>query len=307
LRDAPGSESLAAARAAWKKARGSWKVTDAFLFGPAEDLAVTSGIIDTAADVAKIEELVSGTAPLDAAAVGRLGANQRGFGGVEALLFDPAKDDPTMLAAFQAEGGRRGAFGALLGSDLRSKVDAVRAAWADAPTEYGKQLAQAGRGSSVYTSERQGVDAVVNALIAAAEVLIAVRLAKPLGLDKTPAVAAPELIESPRSDASVDDVLAVLSGIEMIYLGQRGGVKGLPLADAVAERSPRADARMRDDLQNAKTAVRAIPGPLRTAVVERRDPVIAAHAAVREMKRCLTTDVAGALGTSVGFNVTDGD
>jgi predicted lipoprotein len=307
LKDAPSADSLAAARAAWRQARASWKVADAFLFGPADDLAVTGGVIDTAADAAKVEALAAASTPLDANEVAKLGANQRGFGGLEVLLFDPAKDDAAMLAMFQVEGRRRGVLASLVSADLRTKIDAVLAAWAGAPTDYADQLAHAGRGSKAYTSERQGIDAVVNALIAAAEVLIALRLAKPLGLDKSPAVPAPELIESPRSDASIDDILAVLDGIEMVYLGRRGEVAGLPLADAVAERSPRADERMRSDLQKAKEAVRAMSGPLRTAVVERRDPVVAAHAAIREVKRCLATEVAGALGTSVGFNVTDGD
>lgn len=306
LRDAPTAGSLSAARLAWKDARAAWKPTDAFLFGPADDLALTGGVIDTPSDIVKIEALVSSTTLLSASAIGRLGANQRGLPAVEALLFDPAKDDDAMLAAFTEE-GRRGELAALVAADLRAKVELVVDAWTQAPTEYGTHLSRAGRGSSVYTSERQGVDAVVNALISAAEILIALRLAKPLGIDRTPSTPAPELIESPRSDASIDDLLRVLDGIEMVYFGRRGDAVGVPLSDAVAERSPSTDARMRSDLDKAKEAVRAIPGPLRTAVVERRDPVIAAHAAVREVKRCLATEVAGALGTSVGFNVTDGD
>jgi predicted lipoprotein len=309
LRDAPAADSLAAARAAWKKARFAWKVTDGFniTLAPADDLKVTGGVIDNVPDSAKVEAFAIATTPLDAAEVSKLGANQRGFAGLEVLLFDPAKDDAAMLALFAVSGNRRGTLAALIASDLRTKIDAVQVAWASPPTSYGEQLATAGRGSSLYTSERQGVDAIVNALVSAAEVLIALRLAKPLGIDKTPAVPVPELIESPRSDASVDDLLAALDGIEMVYFGRRGDAAGLPLADAVAERSPSADARMRSDLEKAKAAVRAIPGPLRTAVIERRDPVIAAHAAVREVKRCLATDVAGALGTSLGFTVTDGD
>lgn len=307
LSDAPSAAALSDARAAWREARAAWKVTDAFLFGPADDLALTGGVIDSAADVAKIEAFAASSGALAAADVVKLGANQRGFGGLEVLLFDPSKDDAAMLEAFQANERRRGVFAKLAGSDLRAKIDAVLEAWTNGPNAYGEALARAGRGSAVYTSERQGVDVVVNALIAAAEVLIAVRLAKPLGIDKAPAAPAPELIESPRSDASTDDILAVLDGIERVYFGRRGDVSGVPLADAVAERSPSADARMRSDLANAKDAVRAVPGPLRTAVVERREPVIAAHAAVREVKRCLTSEVAGALGTSIGFNVTDGD
>ena len=159
----------------------------------------------------------------------------------------------------------------------------------------------------MYVSERQGVDALVNGLINASEVLVALRLAKPLGLDKTPQVPAPELIESPRSDASVEDLVDVIDGIEKVYLGRGATGTGLPLAEAVAERSPSADTQLRAQLTAARNAVRAIPGPLRTAVVERREPVLAAHAAIREVKRTLSTSVAGALGTSVGFNVTDGD
>jgi predicted lipoprotein len=312
LRDAPTAEALAAARAAWRKARAAWKVSDAFLLrdSPADDDRVSGGVIDNAADsakVAQVEALAVATTPLDAGVVSNLGAFQRGFCGLEILLFDPAKDDAAMLALFTTEGHRRGTYAALVASDLRAKIEAVQNAWVNPSTAYGDQLARAGRGSTVYPSERQGVDAVVNALISAAEIIISLRLAKPLGLDKSPAVPTPELVESPRSDASIDDILVVLDGIEMVYVGKRGDSSGLPLADAVAERSPSADEKMRSLLQKAKDAVRAIPGPLRTAVVERRDPVIAAHAAVREVKRLFATEIAGALGTSVGFTVTDGD
>jgi predicted lipoprotein len=307
LRDFASVDSLAHARDAWKTARRAWKVTDAFVFGPADDLSVTGGIIDDAADFAKIEALAQDTAPLDANAVNRLGANMRGFPAIEALLFDPAKDDAAMLAAFQAPGDRRGTFAALLGADLRAKIDAVAAAWNGPPIDYANQLAKAGRGSAVYAAERQGFDAVVNALIAAAEVIISIHLAKPLGIDKTPAVPAPELVESPRSDVSVDDIVAVLDGIDAVYFGRHAGVGGLAISAAVAAANAPGDAKMRDSLPKAKDAMRAISGPLRTAVVDRRDSVVAAHDAIREVKRCLATDVAGALGTSVGFNVTDGD
>ncbi len=304
LRGRPSTETLTAARAAWKKARAAWKMTDAHLFGPADDLALTGGVIDTATDLAKVEALAVATTPLDAAGIAKLGANQRGFGAVEALLFDPARDDAAMMAAFDALDRRRAVLATLLAADLHAKIDAVHAAWTN---DHARQLARAGRGSTVYKSERQAVDAVVNALIAAAEVLIAVRLAKPLGLDQTSQAPAPELVESPRSDASIDDILAVLDGIESVYLGRRGDAAGLPLADAVADRSPRADGGMRAQLPIAKNAVRVIPAPLRTAVVAHRNAAVAAHAAVRDLKRLLTSEVASALGTSIAFNVTDGD
>jgi predicted lipoprotein len=303
LRDAPSAETLAAARAAWKKARSTWKFTDAFLFGPAGDLALTAGVIDTPGDAKKVEDTIAATTPLDASSIGRLGANQRGLGGIEIVLFDPARDDATMLAAFGPAGSRRGTFGALLASELKAKITTVRDAWTNG---YANELTTAGRGSTTFATEHQGVDIVVNSLVSAAEIIITLHLAAPLGIDKG-GPPKPDAVESPRADYSIEDILAELAGIEATYLGTRNGVSGLPLSAAVANLNAGADMRMKDALVKAKAAVQAIPGPLRTAVVERRDPVIAAHAACRTVKDELAGDVAGTLGTSLGFNVTDGD
>jgi predicted lipoprotein len=289
LRDAP--DALEAARAAWRKARSTWKPSDAFLFGPASDLGLTGGAIDTPADAAKIEALVAGDTPIDAAAVARLGANEKGFGGLEVLLFASARDP------------RRAAFGALLATELLNRITAVRDAWANS---YAQELTTAGRGSATFTSEHQGIDIVVNALVSAAEIIVTLHLAQPLGLDKG-GPPKPEAVESPYADASLDDLRAELSGIEAIYLGTRNGGTGLSLADAVADRNPSADTDLKTALTKAKAALGAIPGPLRTAVVNWRDAVQTAHQACRDVKRALATEVAGALGTSLGFTVTDGD
>jgi predicted lipoprotein len=278
LRDAPTAESLAAARDAWRQARSTWKLSDAFLFGPADDLGVTAGAIDTKADAARIEAFVARDAPIDAAAVGKLGANEKGFGGLEVLLFGPV---------------RHGTFGALLAMELVDRITAVRDAWT---SSYAREL----------TTGRGSIDIVVNALVSAAEIIVTLRLAQPLGLDKG-GRARPEAVESPLADASLEDLQAELSGIEAIYLGTRNGVSGLSLADAVADRSPSVDAELKATLSKAKAAVQAIPGPLRTAVVNWRDAVQTAHQACRDLKRLLATDVTSALGTSLGFTITDGD
>jgi predicted lipoprotein len=75
----------------------------------------------------------------------------------------------------------------------------------------------------------------------------------------------------------------------------------------VADRNPSADTDLKTALTKAKAAVKAIPGPLRTAVVNWRDAVQTAYHACRDLKRVLATEVAGELGTSLGFTITDGD
>ncbi len=305
----PSAASLASARDAWRRARAAWKRGDAFLFGPADDLAVTGGIVDAGpADDAKMTALLASSDVLDATVVASLGGNQRGFAGLEWLLFDEALGDDGMVAALEGSAGeRRRLLGSLIGNDLRAKIEAVRDAWLPGKGDYASSLAEAGRNSTVYSSERQGVDAIVNALIAGSEVLTAIRLAKPLGLDQNPPVPHPELVESPRAGTSIEDILAVIDGIDAVYTCTFGDARGLPLANAVRDYTPGADDRLRADIEGARRAVSAIPAPLASAVVSAREVTIAAHGAVREIKRRLATEIASALGTSVGFNVTDGD
>lgn len=306
---APTEASIKAAADAWRAARKAWKRTDAFVFGPSDDLAITGGAIDSGpADVTKIEALLAGTSTLDATAVASVGGNQRGFPGLEALLFDPAAGPATIATKFEgAAGERRRTYATLVAADLQKKIEAVRDAWLPGKGDYAGALTRAGRGSTVYTAERQGIDALVNCLVNASEVLIALRLAKPLGLDVTPQVPHPDLVESGISDASIDDIGATLEGIEALYLCTWNGAKGLPLSEAVREFRASGDDLLRADFGKAKAALAAVPPPLRTTVVSNPTPAVAAHAAIREIKRRFTADVAGALGTTVGFGVTDGD
>lgn len=305
----PDAGALSRAQDSWRRAHAVWKRSDAFLFGPADDLAITAGAIDGGPpDDAKLSALLAGTTAIDERLVASLGGNQRGFAGLEWLLFDPNGGDAAIVTALaDSSADRRRSLGSLVARDLRVKVDAVRDAWLPGKGDYATALTEAGRGSPVYGSERQGVDALVNALIAAAEVLTAVRLAKPLGLDVNPQQAHPELVESPRAGTAIEDVLAVLDGIENVYSCTLRDAHGEALADAVREHAPSADDRLRADVARAREAVRAITAPLAFAVTAQRDVVVGAHAAVREVKRRLATEIAGALGTSVGFNVTDGD
>ena len=53
--------------------------------------------------------------------------------------------------------------------------------------------------------------------------------------------------------------------------------------------------------------VAAIPVPYRSALVDQRLEVAAAHAAVKELKRILATEVIGSLGATLKFNANDGD
>jgi predicted lipoprotein len=298
---------FAAARAIFREARALWSQSEAFLIGPSDDLAITGGAIDSSPpNAAKIDALVSSDVPLDAARVASLGGDQRGFPGIEHLLFHPAGDpEADRSLVDDRSAARRRALLALQAGDLAGKCAAVATAWAG-DGGFGRALAEAGVTSERYANQKDAVDVVVTALLALAERILVAKLAKPLGLD-TGGPPRPELEEAPRSDGSLAAIADGVRGIRAIYLCEWNGRRGASLAAAVAEISANADRSFRAALEAALAAAAAVSQPMRVALAGDRAPLVALHGAMQSVKRGIATDVASALGASLGFGYSDTD
>ena len=92
---APSPAALDAAQAQWDATRAAWRQTMAFGFGPVMDLRTMSAV-DFGTSAEKVEDVVAGTEPITAEAIGQLGANARGLGAIEQLLF--GEDAGTLTA-----------------------------------------------------------------------------------------------------------------------------------------------------------------------------------------------------------------
>ena len=308
LRDAPSEEAIERARASWKAARRAWKRSEVFLLGPSDDLALTGGAIDAwPAASSRIDAIVAGTDAIDDTTVSTWSANMRGFPGSEYLLFDssapPSDVDRRLL---EDDGGpRRRHLLAAQCADLAKKCRAVQAGW-EGSAGYGHELAEAGYGSKLYSLQRDAVDKIVTAMVALAELAVVAKLAKPLGLDNGGAPA-PAFEEAPRSDTSLEWIGANLVGLQSVYECRDGDRRGSSLADAVAFVSPAADQSFRGALEDAKGALAAIDAPMRALLAGDTAPLLALHGAVQKVKRVLVTEVASALGASIGFGYSDTD
>ena len=82
----PSPAALEAAQAQWGETRAAWRQTMAFGFGPAMDLRTMSDV-DFGTSAGKVEDVVASTEPVTAESVAQLGANARGLGAIEQLLF----------------------------------------------------------------------------------------------------------------------------------------------------------------------------------------------------------------------------
>lgn len=307
--DAPTDTNLNAAQAAWRAARVPWKQAEMLRFGPAEDLRIGSAIDFWPVRPDSIELAISSAPePITAEHIASLGTSSKGMPALEYLLFDPTGGNATILVSLggmDTAATRRCAYARALGEAFAIDAAALEAAWSPTGGGFVDQVANAGTGSTTFTSGQNAVARVVNLLNASLQATNENKLGGPLGLN----TGSPDalLVESRFSDHSIADLLDNLHGVEDVYLGRHGDKSGQGLTVLVSARSSAIDTAVKQALAEAQAKVSAIPSPLRTSVTDHPDSVTAAHAAIRALRIRLSTDVASVLGVSILLNDNDGD
>ncbi len=307
--DAPTEANLNAAQAAWRAARAPWKHAEMLRFGPAEDLRIGSAIDFWPVRPDTIElAITSAPEPITAEHIASLGTSSKGSPALEYLIFDPSAGNAAILLSLggmDAEATQRCAYTRALGEAFANDAAALEAAWSPTGGGFVDQVANAGSGSTTFTSGQAAIGRVVNLLNASLQVTNENKLSGPLGLN----TGSPDLllVESRFSDHSLDDLLENLHGVEEVYFGRHGDKSGQGLTVLVNARSSAIDTAVKQALTEALSKVSAIPQPLRTSIAAHPDSIIAAHAAIRALRIRLSTDVASVLGVSILLNDSDGD
>jgi putative iron-regulated protein len=304
---APEQAALGEIREQYLVTRGPLEESQAFGFGPAEELRSAAAIDQQPIDGAKIDAELAGTAELTVQHLGSIGANKRGLHAIEYLLFP--EDDPELEAALREDseaGARRRQFLAAAAALVAKNAAALRDAWAPDGGDYGRRFAEPGGADSVSPDVQAGLDTLLNQAVFSSEVLANTKLGKPLG-SATGGMIDPSAQESERSGASLRDALGNLHGVRNVYFGSRDGSIGPSLSTLVRAKSPSADLHARRALDDAEASLLAVPEPLTLALSESPELVTAAFEAVKTLKRVLATEVLGTLGASLKFNDNDGD
>jgi predicted lipoprotein len=305
---APDAVTLEAAREAWRVARRVWKQSEAFRFGPSEDvnLRFRNKIDWTPASPQRIEEEIAGSAELTPEYIDSIGVPRRGFGALEYLLFDLPEEDGVALEQLMGQtGARRRAYLAAVAADLALQSRHLLEAWDPMGGDFRGQLITAGQGSATYAAVKAAVDDLANAFVVLAATLQEKQLGPPAGL--MPAgPAQPELIELVRSGSALADVADNLQSFANVYDCRYGGATGVSVSRVVAAVSPDIDAAIRFALDRARRTVAAIPPPLTAAVIEHPAEVARAYEAMRDLRLAFAVDLTSALGATPRI-VGDGD
>jgi len=239
--------------------------------------------------------------PLDADGLAVLGAPAKGFTALEYLLFEP---DVDLIDAF-ASVPRRGEYAVALAADLGAQARALAEAWDPNGGNFLGQLVDGGRGSTRYATLNAALGEVVNRIGYALENDRLEKLGRPLG-DSADGTPQPELVESPWSGRSLEDLRDNLHGIELLFRGEPSlGLQSLD--DYLHFRGRNLSAGFSQRFGACQAALDAILVPLATAVVDAATDVQKLSDALAALQRFFQVDVASALSLSLGFNDNDGD
>jgi predicted lipoprotein len=277
----PGAAELDATRQQWMATRAAWRQTIAFGVGPAMTLRTPSAV-DFATSEAKVDEVLHGSEPVTAETVADLGANARGLGAIEQLLFGPGSE-----AMAGPDGGRRCSYAAEASGLVARAATDVAAAWADGAPDRADFLAD----------ETMARDELYNQLIATLQSVADKRLEVAVGYDDvTPN---PEAVDAGATRRGLDDMVDELDGALDAY--------DAVLAADLEERSADTAERARGGLIEGRDALADLPRPLAAAVESALPAARGALDALQETKRTLATEVASLLGLTLTFSESDGD
>lgn len=316
---APGNP--AGLQQAWRAAMRVWQEAELFRFGPAARSTEPGGQdlrdqIDSWPLVSrcKIEEQLVSRAYAEPAFPTSL-VNGRGLAAIEYLAFYTGTDNA--CGSFSTI-NRSGSWSALVGPELtRRRAEYAAAAADDVAVHAGAlvaawggfqvQLASAGRGSTLFRTDQEGLNVLSDALFTMEKVVKDDKLARPLGFLGCETPRCPEAVESPYARASTSHLQANARGFRRLFQGCGENGEGLGFDDLLgAVGATDLEARMTKALAAVIATFDALDPPLEEALEVAPAKVEALHATLKVLTDQLKTEMVTVLDLALPSEV-EGD
>jgi predicted lipoprotein len=260
---------IAAACDAWRATRIPWEQSEAFLFGPAENHNLDPLLDSWPLDQSGIESVLNG-GKYDPSL---LGQTVRGFHTIEYLIFEGG--NARTVQTF-VDGAKRYEYLLAVSTALRDDCIKLWSSWAgidalkgkdlDAMEEieftpvspsYASQFKNAGKAGSVYMSQSEAIDALVDGCMTIADEVSAQKIGGPNGLAKAGNIQQAVLdVESWYSWNSITDYANNIESIRNSYLGGREGNRGASLSAYIKSKDAAMDAEIIAAIETAYKAIK---------------------------------------------------
>ena len=271
--------NLKQAQAAWKAARKPWEQSEAFLFGPVDTQGLDPALDSWPVNKVDLDAVLASEQVLTSASIDALEDTLKGFHTIEYLLF---RDGDQRIAAEITP--RELEYLTATTENLNAKTGQLRNAWEASGENYASEVANAGTSSTIYKSQKDAMQEMVNGMIVIADEVANGKISDPFNERDT------TLVESQFSFNSITDFQDNIRGIQNVYVG-KFTADGLGLNEFVNSKDADLDTRFQTEVQTAIDTIGAIPDPFRDSITAQRSAVQAAIDAVGTVQQILENDI----------------
>ena len=271
LEAATNQAHLELAQNAWKATRIPWEQSEAFLFGPVDTQGLDPALDSWPVNRVDLDGVLASGQALTEASIDALEDTLKGFHTIEYLLFregDQRKAEDISPRELE--------YLAATTENLKAKTAQLANAWAPSGENYAGEVANAGDTSTIYKSQKDAMQEMVNGMIVIADEVANGKISDPFNEKDT------SLVESQFSFNSISDFQNNIRGIQNVYTELSGFVNGA---------NTDLDARFKTEVQAAIDSIGAIPDPFRDSITAQRDAVQASIDAVSTVQQTLENDI----------------
>ena len=317
--------SLASAKTAWQDAMTQWQKAEVMNFGPAKDggnnsireriyswPAVSSCFVDGA--------VVAYDDDAGAFSISNQTPRRIGLDALEYLLFNDnlnhscSTDSSTTSGTFGAWDSRsdndrslaRCKYAAVVAEDISNQSSTLLTQWQGAGDNYAQQLSTAGTTSTRYSSARDALNEISDAMFYIEKELKDLKVAEPAGISASCATAScPELIESQYAEHSLENIKANLEGfLALLNNGMDTLLNNVDLSSVATEMTTHANAAISSIDNYSGTFKDSLVGLdeadcTNSTSENRLEPACALHADIKKVTDLLKSDFVIALNFAI--------
>ena len=243
----PTVANQTAAQQAWVATRVTWEQSEGFLIGPVEDNSYDPNMDTWPTDRNAINALLSSNPNMTDRFLDNVDDALKGFHPLEYYLWD---FDPSTYTSPQKN------YMTALAANILDQTKALQASWISGG--FGNEIINAGKSGSRYTTQRDALGAIANALIDICNEVGETKMPAPFGASA--AAADSTQTESPYSHNSIADFTNNIQGAYNSYTCSYGGKTGTSLSSLVQINNKNLDNQIRQAFATAINSFSAFNG-----------------------------------------------